>query len=368
MVQERGHPILIVDDEGSVRDIIERSLRKVGYGQIAQADSVAAARRRIAQDGPFALVILDIRMPEESGTKLLHELAPLAPHTVTVMATGVAEIETAVQALKAGAYDYLVKPLIPDAIQIAVSRALRKRLLELDARERRERIEQLVGERTQTLEATRHALLTALCHMAEFRDAETGAHLRRIPRYARIVALDLAQNSAYADAITEKFIARLVESAPLHDIGKVAVPDSVLLKPGPLTPQEFEQIKLHTVRGRDLCLSVKSQVGEGASFFIDVATEITYSHHEQWDGGGYPTGCAGAEAPLAGRIVHLADFYDACRSPRIYRPRPIPRDQVVRMIKEGRGGHFDPEVADAFVRALDRFVAVEEGVSTDDLP
>lgn len=360
MGDERRDRILIVDDEPDIRDVIERSLRQAGYHEIGQADCVATARRRITRDGPFALVILDILMPDESGIELLTELAPLTPHTVTVVATGVTEIRTAVRALKAGAYDYLMKPFIPDAIQLAVARALRKRLLELDALEQWERIEQLVQDRTDALEATRHALLDSLCNMAEFRDVETGAHLRRMPEYARVLALDLAQNSAYADLITEEFVARLVESAPLHDIGKVGVPDNILLKPGPLTPEEFEQVKSHTVRGRDICQAVKQQLGEERSSFIDVAVEVTYSHHEQWDGRGYPEGCVGAEEPLSGRIVHLADFYDACRSPRVYRPEPIPRAKVIQMIKQERGGHFDPKVTDSFVRTLDQFAAIEE--------
>jgi putative two-component system response regulator len=181
-----------------------------------------------------------------------------------------------------------------------------------------------------------------------------------MPEYARLLAEDLAQNSAYADRVSESFIASLIESAPLHDIGKVGVPDAVLLKPGKLTAEEFEQVKLHTVRGRDICMAVRRSVGEEDASFIDAAIEVTYGHHERWDGSGYPQGCAGFQAPLSSRIVHLVDFYDACRSPRIYRPKPIPRRQVVRMIKDGRGADFDPEIADAFSRITEQFVAVEE--------
>jgi len=354
-----GQRILIVDDERAVRDIISRSLEKVGHKGVRQAESVAQARQRIAEDGPFALVLLDIRMPGEPGTKLLDELAPLVPHTVVIMATGSADIDTAVAALKAGAYDYLVKPLIADAVQLAVARALRKRRFELAALERQKRVQAVALERAAALQVTRHALLEALCHMAEFRDAETGAHLRRIPEYTRILARDMAQNSPYADRITERFIARVVESSPLHDIGKVAVPDAVLLKPGPLSSDEFRQIALHTVYGRDICLSVKSRIGRERSSFIDAAVEITASHHERWDGTGYPQGLEGADIPLAGRIVHLADFYDACRSPRVYRPEPIPRDEVVKAVLESRGRALDPAVVDAFERTIDQFAEVE---------
>ena len=360
MADHEQSRILIVDDEPAVREVIERTLRKAGHKRVFQADSVASARCCMAQEGPFALVILDIRMPAEQGTDLLRELAPLAPHTVVVMATASGDVQTAVESLKAGAYDYLVKPLIPDAVQIAVSRALRRRRLELEALERRRQIEELVRERTEVLERTRRALLHSLCHMAEFRHAETGAHLHRMPLYASILAQDMAMNSPWGDVITEDFIAELEESAPLHDIGKVAVPDSILLKPGPLTDQEFEQVKLHTSYGQDICRSVERELGQEQASFITMAADVAYGHHERWDGQGYPLGASGTDTPLPARIVHLADVYDACRSPRVYRPDPVPRSGVVRAIQEGSGTVFDPEVVASFLRCADRFVQVEE--------
>lgn len=364
MADDHTAKVLVVDDETNVRDVIERSLRKVGYEQVAQAESVADARRQLTDQGPFALVILDIRMPGEPGMKLLEELGPLAPETVTIMATAIADIETAVKALRAGAYDYLIKPLIPDGVQIAVARALRRRRLEIGGVERRQLVEDLVRTRTETLEATRSALLNALCQMAEFRDPETGEHLQRIPEYARTLAVDMAQNSPYADVITDDFIAKLVESSPLHDIGKVAISDNVLLKTGKLTAEEFELIKMHTVLGRDVCVAVKNRLPGDQSDFIDMAIAVAYSHHERWDGRGYPEGLSGQEIPLSGRIVHLADFYDACRSPRVYRPEPIAREKVVPMIEVGRGTQFDPEVVDSFFRVRKRFVEIEEEYSS----
>jgi putative two-component system response regulator len=360
MDEGRDASILLVDDEDAVRRIVERSLAAVGYQNVAHANCVPAARERLKEQGPFALVILDVRMPGEPGTELLKELAHLAPHTVVIMATATADIETAVYTLKAGAYDYLLKPLIPDAIQLSVARVLRKRLLELEALERQERVERMVEERSRALADTRRALLNALCQVAEFRHSETGEHLRRMPEYCRVLAHDLARNSPYAQFVTNDFIPQLVESAPLHDIGKVGVPDRVLLKPGRLTDEEFEEIKKHTVYGRDICLSVKEQLGPDKSEFIDMAIDITLYHHERWDGNGYPEGLAGPDTPLAGRIVHLVDFYDACRSPRVYRSEPMPYDEVLKMIREGRGSSFDPQITDAFERVLDLFAEVEE--------
>jgi putative two-component system response regulator len=339
-------------------------VERVGYDNCAEADSVPAARRVIREEGPFALVILDLHMPGESGFELLSELAPLAPDTVVIMATGMAESNLAVDSLRSGAYDFLLKPLQPAAIQIAVGRALRKRRLELEEQARHDAVREMVKARTQALEATRSALLLALCHMAEFRDPETGAHLRRIPAYARILGEQMARNSPYAGQIDEEFLARLEESAPLHDIGKVSIPDSVLLKPGRLEAEEFEQIKKHTVRGREVCLAVRQSLGGGqedAGAFIDMAVDITYGHHECWGGTGYPRGAKGVDIPLSARIVQVADFYDACRSPRVYRPDPIDRDKVFSMIRQRAGTQFDPEVAAAFEHSKEQFIAIEDG-------
>jgi len=353
--------ILIVDDEPDVRAFLAKALGRVGHRQVRQADSVAAARALMKREGPFALVLLDLRLPDGSGMALLEEISPQGPGTVAVMVTAVAELDTAVQALKAGAYDYLVKPLLPEAVQLAVARALRKRRLELEAQLRQQSVERLVEERTRDLEATRRVLLFALCQMAEFRDAETGAHLRRIAEYARVLALDMAHNSPYAGLITEPFIAQLVETAPLHDIGKVAVPDNILLKPGRLSREEFEQMKRHTVAGRDLCLSVRERLGTGRSAaYVDVAACVAAHHHERWDGAGYPDGLKGSDIPLEARIVHLADFYDACRSRRVYRPEPVPRRDVAQMIRRGGGSDLDPSVVDSFERTRQQFVRVEE--------
>jgi putative two-component system response regulator len=199
--------------------------------------------------------------------------------------------------------------------------------------------------------------------MAEFRHAETGAHLRRVPAYARILATDMARNSPWAASIDGVFLARLEESAPLHDIGKVAVPDRVLLKPGPLTDEEYEEAKLHAQYGRDICLSVKEKIGETESGFIDMAIAVTASHHERWDGQGYPSGLAGTDIPLSGHIVHMADLYDACRNPRVYRTEPIPRDELVEMIEQGRGTVFCPDLVDSFFRSLDSIVEVEQKIT-----
>jgi putative two-component system response regulator len=320
----------------------------------------------LKEDGPFDLLISDIRMPGDSGLVLLKEVAPLAPDTVVIMVSGVDEVQVAVETLQSGAYDYILKPFSVSNIQLAVGRTLRRRQLEIDNRNFRTHLEEMVKSKTQelnvrisALSATRHAMLRGLCRMAEFRHPETGAHLDRIAVYSVTLAKQLQRDSAYAPMITDTLVGNLFESAPLHDIGKVGIKDAILLKPSKLTPEEFEAIKLHTTMGCDIMKSIKHEMGEVEGSYIEMAIEVVLSHHEHWDGGGYPQGLSCGEIPLSARIVALADVYDACRSSRVYRPEPLPREQVIRLIEKNAGRAFDPVVVQAFLRSKEEFIDIE---------
>jgi len=358
--------ILIVEDEPVIRSLIKEALSMAGYGELFEADCADAARKLIKEDGPFDLLISDIRMPGDSGMVLLREMAPLAPDTVAVMVSGIDDVQVAVQALQSGAYDYVLKPFSISAIQLAVGRTLRRRQLEIDNRNFRAHLEDMVRSKTQELDvrttalvATRHAMLRGLCRMAEFRHRETGAHLERMAVYSVRLARQLQRDSAYSPMISDTVVENLFESAPLHDIGKVGIEDAILLKPCRLTPKEFNAIKRHTTIGLDIMKSIKSDMGELQGSFIDMAIEVVSSHHEHWDGNGYPRGIGGNDIPLSARIVTLADVYDACRSSRVYRPEPLPREQVIEMIEESAGRVFDPVVVEAFQRSKEEFIEIE---------
>jgi putative two-component system response regulator len=359
--------IMIVDDEPAIRTFIKNALEMVGYKLLFEADCAEGARKRLMEDGPFDLLISDIRMPGENGLVLLRELAPLAPDTVVVMVTGVDEVKVAVQALQSGAYDYVLKPFDISTLQLVIGRALRRRQLEIDNRNFKANLEQMVklktkelDVRTKALSITRHAMLRGLCRLAEFRDPETGAHLDRMAVYCTTLAKQLRRDSPYAPMISDRFIDQLFESAPLHDIGKVGIPDSILLKPAKLTPEEFSVMQQHTLIGRKAMKSIKSEMGEVGWSFIDVAMDVISSHHECWDGSGYPYGISGGDIPLSARIAALADFYDACRSSRLYRSEPISVENVIRMIREKSGHTFDPVLVEAFLRSKGEFAEIEK--------
>ncbi|MBW2309380.1 MAG: response regulator [Deltaproteobacteria bacterium] len=358
--------ILIVDDEPAIRTLIRRALEMAGYRSVHEADCVDTARRLLSEEGPFDLVLCDIRMPGDSGMLLLRELAPRAPDTVVVMATVVEEVRVAVESLQSGAYDYVLKPFEVSTIQLVAGRALRRRQLEIENRNFQAHLEEMVRLRTQELDVrtkalsiTRHGLLRGLCCLAEFRDPETGVHLDRMAVNCLALARQIQRDSAYAPMITDTFVDQLFESAPLHDIGKVGIPDSILLKPDKLTSEEFKVMKQHTTIGFNALKSIKSEMGEVEGSFIDMAIEVAQSHHERWDGRGYPQGLSGGGIPLSARIVALADMYDACCSPRVYRPQPIRREKVLQMIEEDSGHAFDPVVVEAFFRSKDDFWETE---------
>jgi response regulator RpfG family c-di-GMP phosphodiesterase len=215
-----------------------------------------------------------------------------------------------------------------------------------------------VKRRTREVEMTQDATILAMASLAESRDNETGNHIRRTQNYVLALAKELQAHPRFIAALDEKTIEMLYKSAPLHDIGKVGIPDAILLKPGKLTPEEFEIIKTHTTIGRDTIVAAEKLIG-GPSTFLRLAREIAHYHQEKWDGSGYPEGLRGNAIPISARLMALADVYDALISRRVYKP-PFPHDRAVAIITEGRGKHFDPDVVDAFLRLQDQFRAIAD--------
>jgi putative two-component system response regulator len=280
------------------------------------------------------------------------------------MVTAGDDVEAAVAAMKTGAYDYLRKPFSVDAVEMAVRRALDRRRLELENRAHRTELEALVHERTREvrrvarrLAETQAAIIWIACSLAESRDGQTGAHLDRMAAYCRVLALTLPASVRARHGTEEDFADRLAESAPLHDIGKVAIPDSILLKRGRLTGEEWDIMRRHPSLGCEILETVRRRLAPEGIPLLDLAVEICAAHHERYDGSGYPEGLAGEAIPLAARIAALADFYDATTSPRAYRPVAFPHEQVREMICRERGGAFDPVVVDAFLAAEPEFIA-----------
>jgi len=344
--------ILVVDDEAPVRSLLVASLEPEGY-EVREAADAEEAQALVRTGFVPEVALLDINLPGMSGVQLLGWLRRSAELVQVIMSTGVQDLETVRFCLREGAYDYLLKPFDFDELDKAVRQALERGRQVRGFRRQREDLETTVTEKSRELESTRDMALLAMARLAESRDRETGAHLERMAEYARVLARAL-QSGPYAGRIGDEFVERLFKSAPLHDIGKVGVPDAILLKEGPLTPDEVRVIRGHTAIGGDTLRGLAA--GTPDATFLDMAIEIAYQHHEKWDGSGYPKGLAGEEISLAARIVALADAYDAITSARPYKP-PFEHKEAVRRIVFDRAKHFDPVVSDAFLechRELDR--------------
>ena len=354
--------VLVVDDEQPVRELLKTQLTFLGFsvrntGNATEALSVAAS------DRPPALVLLDIEMPGTSGLELLHRIKEIDVDIQVVMVSGLHDLDTVRQCVRAGAYDYLAKPFELEDLSNTVSRALERRRLTQQNRDYQQHLKNMVEVRTEELRHTRDVALLTLAKLAESRDSDTGLHLERMSEYSRVLAAGLA-GGTYGDRVDEEFIEWVHKSSPLHDIGKVGIPDAILRKPGPLTPEELAIMRTHTTIGGDTLRSVLEKYREQT--FLTMAMEIAYSHHERWDGEGYPAGLEGTEIPLAARIVTIADAYDAITSRRPYKD-PFSHEEAVRRIVVDRESHFDPVLVDVFVERAHEFEAIQRRLEDQQL-
>ena len=337
MAEGLRHHILIVDDEEFLRRLVARQLDLSGY-ECALAASGEEAWEML-QRVEYQLAVLDIKMPGMSGLELLEKVRQVRPDTAVIMVTGVDDRPTAIHALQLGAYGYIIKPFEANELAINVANALERRRLVMVSRDHERELEQKVSERTAELRATQEEITLRLVAASEHRDDETGAHIRRMGLYASAMVAQLGWKGR---ALEDMRLA-----APMHDIGKIGVPDTVLRKPGKLTAEEFEIIKTHTLIGAKILAGATSPL-------LVMACEIALSHHEKWDGSGYPHGLAGEAIPLSARVVAVADVYDAMTHDRVYRPA-IPEAKTLEVMREGRGKHFDPAVLDVFMDVLSQF-------------
>jgi putative two-component system response regulator len=339
--------LLIVDDEEPLRRWEERVVRDSGYSCDGARDA-SSARERLASDS-YRLALLDVNMPGDSGIELLSEIRRDHPEVAVLMVTGEDSTELAMAAIELGAYGYLVKPIGSGELIINVANALHRRRGEAQNQRVIERLQSAVQRRSdelamalQNLElseskvwASQAETIFRLARMVEFRDEETGRHVHRMSSYCEIVARQIGYSAEEAERV------RL--ASQLHDVGKVAIPDSVLLKPGKLTPDEFEVVKGHTDAGYKMLQGSSSEI-------VQLGSLIAYTHHERWDGTGYPRRLAGEVIPQEGRIAAVADVFDALTTDRVYRPA-LPIKSAVKMMRDERGQHFDPTMLDAFFLA-----------------
>ena len=357
--------ILIVDDCDINVEVLEEIL--CGHYDLDAAYSGREALD-LFERRPTDLVLLDIMMPGIDGYEICRRIkaGPRGALTPVILVSGKASTAERLAGYRAGADDFLVKPFDHDELlaKVAVHLKLRETTAALSAANARiqrfnSELEALVQERAAEVVATRDVAVFALAKLADSRDTETGEHLERIRAYCQILAERLQCHGPYGEQIDQRFLEDLYRSSPLHDIGKVGIPDAILLKPGPLTEEEFAVMKRHSEIGAQ-ALSESARQGPCGGF-LAMAVEIARHHHERFDGRGYPDGLAGTAIPLASRIVALADVFDALTSQRVYKDALDPHEAKA-MIEAEAGFQFDPVLVDAFRACFAELVAAGEAI------
>lgn len=331
--------ILVVDDDVCCGSMLCEVLMEMDY-PVSKACSGDEAYEMLSH-GDFRIVISDWQMPGCSGVELCKKIRSrrLSEYVYFILLSSLSRTENMVRGLAAGADDFLSKPFDPNELHVRLS----------------------VAERVISLE-TRDLIVFSLAKLAESRDPETGAHLERMREYSRLLSEQLSRTEKYWDVIDADFIRAIFLTSPLHDIGKVGIPDNILLKPGKLTSEEFEIMKQHAViGGRTLDAAYTACP---SAEYLRFARDIAATHHEKYDGSGYPNGLKGDEIPLGGRIVALADVYDALTTKRVYK-EAFAHEAAKKIILEGCGSHFDPDVVAAFLAVENEFIEVKRRLDGD---
>jgi putative two-component system response regulator len=352
--------ILIVDDTPDNIMLLSRLLKDRYNTKVANNGSLAL---QIAQSTPgLDLILLDVMMPGLDGYETCRQLKanPVTADIPVIFLTAKNQVEDEAMGLSLGAVDYIAKPISPPILFARVATQLTLAGARRQLQAHNENLEKLVQDRTAQLALMQEAIIMAMGTLAERRDnaavTKGDHHIRRTQHYVRALARHLQHHPRFAADLTDENIDLLYRSVPLHDIGKVGIPDRILLKPGVLDREEFEVMKLHAVYGRDTIMLVEKHIG-GTNGFLMFAREIAHSHQEKWDGSGYPDRLAGEQIPLSARLMVVADVYDALISRRVYKPAFTHR-QALDVMRKGRGTHFDPDVLDAFFEIEDRFAAI----------
>lgn len=350
--------ILIVDDEPTNLFLLTSMLRPEFV--VRAANSGESALRAAASEPLPDLVLLDVMMPGMDGYVVLSRLRenPVTRDIPVIFLTALAAADDEERGLQRGAADYITKPIKPAVVLARVRTQLEAKQARDWLKNENATLEAEVERRMLENDRTQIVSIRALAHLAETRDPETGSHILRTQSYVRQLAIGLREHPRFAETMTDRYIDILTRSAPLHDIGKVGIPDYILLKPGKLTPDEWTIMQTHAQLGSDAIEQAERGI-DSPPEFLSVAKEIARWHHERWDGSGYPDGLIGDTIPVAARLMALADVFDALISVRVYKPA-MPYTDAHEIISAGRAKHFDPDVVDVFVENFVEFVAIAQ--------
>ena len=349
--------ILIIDDSPENLTVLGELLQSAGY-RVKVANSGATGLHLAVQEPRPALILLDIMMPAMDGHEVLMLLRdnPQTRDTPVIFLTAKDTDADEERAFNDGIADYIVKPIKPTIVLARVRSQLLVRQARHWLQDQNQALEAEVARRMRENELIQAVSIRALAHLAGTRDNETGNHIQRTQSYIRLLATLMARHPRFAATLDNNYIETLARSAPLHDIGKVGIPDYILLKPGKLTPEEWEIMKTHTLLGFDAITLAERDIRTSVEF-LSQAKEIVRSHHERWDGTGYPDGLAGDAIPISARLMAMADVFDALISRRVYK-EAFPFTSVRNIIAEERGRLFDPDIADAFLTNCGEFEAI----------
>jgi putative two-component system response regulator len=343
--------VLVIDDSPQNLSLMDELLGEDYNVKVAPS---GARGLRIARNQPIPdLILLDVMMPEMDGYETCRQLKadPVTRDIPVIFLTAKTQMADEQLGFSVGAVDYITKPISPPIVLARVRTHLMLRAAAIFLEDKNAYLENEVNRRTEEVVAIEEATVLAMTSLAETRDNETGRHILRTQRYVRALALALRKHPRFAAYLTDQTIELLFRSAPLHDIGKVGIPDRILLKPGKLEPDEFEIMKSHTTLGFESLQRACESIGRPIAY-LRLASEIALSHQEKWDGSGYPQGLAGDAIPISARLMAVADVYDALISRRVYK-EPFSHEHSVAMIKEGAGRHFDPDIVEVFLAIQD---------------
>ncbi len=354
-----GKPtVLVVDDTPDNLILISNLLG--GDYRVKLANSAARGLAIARSDDPPDLILLDIMMPEMDGYQACLELKrdPQTAYLPVIFLTAKSEMQDEQRGLALGAADYITKPINPPILLARVATHLQVKQAADVLRDRNLWLEEEVQRRTREITAIQDVTILAMASLAETRDSDTGNHIRRTQHYIRALARHVRDWPRFSGQLSDATIDMLFKSAPLHDIGKVGIPDRILLKPGKLTADEFTIMQTHTTLGYEAINHAEQALGTEVGF-LEMAKQIALSHQEKWDGSGYPQGLAGEQIPLAARLMAVADVYDALICRRVYKA-PMAHAQAVSIILQGRGSHFDPDLVDGFMAIEQTFQTIAQ--------